>query len=165
MIATHTIIWPEAAMVALVVAVGVLIFRWFLTGAEMMDEYQDMREKNFGYNDGAEETATELIVKNMAFYRGHRRSMNGLILGSLVTGAYFLLSAAAQVRYLFSVLGSGTPFEVAFSLVGFSLCLILGVAGVYVSHMFRRYEATWDRRIQETAEAEKRLGELLEGSS
>jgi len=165
MIAARTIIWPEAAMVALVVAVGVLIFRWFLTGAEMMDEYQDLREKNFGYNDGAEESATELIVKNMAFYRGHRRSMNGLILGSLVTGAYFLLSATGQVRYILSVLGSGTPFEVAFSLVGFSLCLVLGVAGVYISNMFRRYEATWDRRLQETAEAEKRLGELLEGSS
>jgi Mn2+/Fe2+ NRAMP family transporter len=83
----------------------------------------------------------------------------------LVTGAYFLLSAAAQVRYVLSVLGSGTPFEVAFILVGFSLCLVLGVAGVYISHMFRRYEATWDRRLQESAEAERRLGELLEGSS
>jgi len=165
MIEARTIIWPEAAMVAVVVAVGVLIFRWFLTGAEMMDEYQDLREKNFGYSDGAEETATELIVKNIAFYRDHRASMSGLNLGSLVTGAYFLLSAAAQVTYVLSVLGSGTPFEVAFVLLGFSLCLVLGVAGVYISHMFRRYEATWDRRLQETAEAEKRLGVLLEGSS
>jgi hypothetical protein len=165
MIAARTIIWPEAAMVALVVAVGVLIFRWFITGAEMMDEYQDLREKDFGYNDGAEESATELIVKNMAFYRDHKGSMRGLNLGSLVTGAFFLLSAAGQVRYLLSVLSSGTLFEVAFILVGFSLCLVLGVAGVYISHMFRRYEATWDRRLQESAEAEKRLGELLEGSS
>lgn len=165
MIAARTLIWPEAALVALVVAVGVLLFRWFITGAEMMDEYQDLREKDFGYNDGAEESATELIVKNMAFYRDHRESMNGLILGSLVTGAYFLLSAASQVRYLISVLSSGTPFMVAFSLVGFSLCLVLGVAGVYISHMFRRYEATWDRRLQESREAEKKLGELLEGSS
>jgi hypothetical protein len=165
MIAARTIIWPEAVMVALVVAVGVLIFRWLIMGAEMLDEYQDLREKNFGYNDGAEESATELIVKNMAFYRDHKASMRGLNLGSLVTGAFFLLSAAAQVRYLVSVLSSGTLFEVVFILVGFSLCLVLGVAGVYISHMFRRYEATWDRRLQESAEAEKKLGELLEGSS
>jgi hypothetical protein len=165
MIAARTIIWPEAAMVALVVAVGVLVFRWFITGAEMMDEYQDLREKNSGNDDGAEESATELIVKNMAFYRDHKASMSGLILGSLVTGAYFLLSATAQVSYILSVLGSGTPFEAAFSLFGFSLCLVLGVAGVYISHMFRRYSATWDRRLQESTEAEKKLGELLEGSS
>ena len=165
MVAARTIIWPEAAMVALVVAGGVLLFRWFLTGVEMMDEYQDVREKSSGHENGAEESATELIVKNMAFYRDHRESMNGLILGSLVTGAFFLLSATSQVRYLFSVLGSGTPFEVAFILVGFSLCLVLGVAGVYISYMFRRYEATWDRRLQESREAEKRLGELLEGSA
>jgi hypothetical protein len=151
MIAAHTIIWPEAAEVALVVAGGVLVFRWFLTGAEMMDEYQNLREKNFGYNDGAEETATELIVKNMAFYRNHRGSMSGLLLGSLITGAYFLISATATVSHILTVLGSGTPFEVAFSLFGFSLCLVLGVAGVYVSNMFKRYEATWDRRLQESA--------------
>jgi hypothetical protein len=163
MIAAREIIWPEAAMVALVVAGGVLVFRWFVTGAEMMDEYQDVREKASGNENGAEETATDLIVKNMAFYRDHRESIGGLILGSRVTGIYFLLSAMTQSRYVLSVLGSGTPFEAAFSLVGLSLCLILGLAGVYIPRLFRRYEATWDRRLQDSMEAEKKLRELLEG--
>lgn len=165
MIAARTIIWPEAAMVALVVAVGVFLFRWFITGAEMMDEYQDVMEKASSREIGADESATELIVLNMAFYRDHRESIGGLITGGLITGAYFLLSATMQVNHLLSVISSGTPFEVAFSLVGFSLCLTLGVAGVYVSHLFKRYEATWDRRLQESREAERRLGELMEGSS
>jgi hypothetical protein len=91
--------------------------------------------------------------------------MRGLILGSRVTGAFFLLSAAMQVQYLVSVLGSGSTFEAAFVLLGFSLILILGLAGVYIPRLFRRYEATWDRRLQESTEAEKKLGELLEGSS
>ena len=164
MIAARTIIWPDAVMVAIVAAVGVFMFRWLVTGAEMMDEYQDLREKDSG-GEEADESATELIVKNMAFYRDHRESMGGLILGSVVTGTFFLLSSAMQVRYLFSVLSSGTSFEVAFSLVGFSLCLILGVVGVYVSLLFKRYDSTWDRRLKESTEAERKLGELLEGSS
>ncbi|HEX9913307.1 MAG TPA: hypothetical protein VGB32_00155, partial [Candidatus Bathyarchaeia archaeon] len=165
MIAARMIIWPEAIMVALVAAGGVLLFRWFITGAEMMDEYQDVREKNSGNDNGAEESATELIVKNMAFYRDHRESMGSLILGSRITGAFFLVTAALQVQYVVSVLGSGSAFEAAFVLLGFSLILILGLAGVYIPRLFRRYEATWDRRLQESTEAEKKLGELLEGSS
>ena len=83
----------------------------------------------------------------------------------MATGTYFLLSATMQVRYLLSVMGSGSAFEVAFTLTGFGLCLALGVVGVYIPRLFRRYVTTWDRRLQESMEAEKRLGELLEGSS
>ncbi|MFH2110417.1 MAG: hypothetical protein ABIJ47_04040 [Candidatus Bathyarchaeota archaeon] len=165
MMAARTIIWPEAMMVALIVTGGVLVFRWFLTGAEMMDEYQDVREKASDSENEAENSATELIVQNMAFYRDHKESIRGLILGSLATGTYFLLSATMQVRYLLSVMGSGSVFEVAFTLVGFGLCLALGVVGVYIHRLFKRYVTTWDRRLQESMEAEKRLGELLEGSS
>jgi hypothetical protein len=165
MIAARMIIWPEAIMVALVVAGGVLVFRWLIMGAEMMDEYQDVREAASGNENGGGDSATELIVQNMAFYRDHRESMGSLILGSRVTGAFFLVSAALQVQYLVSVLGSGSAFEAAFSLFGFSLVLVLGLAGVYIPRLFRRYEATWDRRLQESTEAERKLGELLEGSS
>lgn len=165
MIAARTIIWPDALMVALVVAVGVLMFKWLILGAEMMDEYQDVREAASGSENESEDSVTELIVQNMAFYRDHKESMGSLILGSLATGAFFLTSAALQVRYILSVIGSGSAYEAAFSLLGFGLCLILGVVGVYVTRLFKRYEATWDRRLQESGEAEKRLGDLLEGSS
>jgi hypothetical protein len=165
MIAARMILWPEAVMVALVVAGGVFLFRWLIMGAEMMDEYQDVREAASGNENGGGDSATELIVQNMAFYRDHRESMGSLILGSRVTGAFFLVSAALQVQYLVSVLGSGSAFEAAFSLFGFSLVLVLGLAGVYIPRLFRRYEATWDRRLQESTEAERKLGELLEGSS
>lgn len=165
MVAARTILWPEAIMVGLALAVCTLVFRWLIMGAEMMSEYQDVREAASGHENGVEDSATELIVQNMAFYRDHRESMGSLILGSRVTGAFFLVSAALQVQYLVSVLGSGSAFETAFSLVGFSLVLVLGLAGVYIPRLFRRYEATWERRLQESREAEKRLGELLEGSS
>ena len=165
MVAARTILVPEAIMVGLVLAGCVLGLRWLIAGAEMMDEYQDVREGASGHENGAEDSATELIVQNMAFYRDHRESMGRLVIGSRATGAFFLLSAAMQVRYLLSVLGSGTLFEAAFSLVGLSLCLVLGLAGVYIPRLFRRYEAAWDSRLLESREAEKKLGELLEGSS
>ncbi len=165
MVAARMILWPEAIMVGVALAGCALLLRWLIMGAEMFSEYQDLREGASGHENGAEDSATELIVQNMAFYRDHRESMRGLILGSRVTGAFFLLSAAMQVQYLVSVLGSGSTFEAAFVLLGFSLILILGLAGVYIPRLFRRYEATWDRRLQESTEAEKKLGELLEGSS
>ena len=165
MVAARMILWPEAIMVGAALAGCALVLRWLIMGAEMMSEYQDVREGASGHENGAEDSATELIVQNMAFYRDHRESMGSLILGSRVTGAFFLVTAALQVQYVVSVLGSGSAFEVAFVLFGFSLILILGLAGVYIPRLFRRYEATWDRRLQESREAEKRLGELLEGSS
>ena len=79
--------------------------------------------------------------------------------------AFFLLSALMQVRYVVSLFGTPSSWEMLFSLVGFGLCLALGIIGVYLPSVFRRYTATWDRRLQESSEAEKRLGELLEGSS
>jgi len=165
MVAARMILWPEAIMVGAALAGCALMFRWLIMGAEMMDEYQDVREGASGHENGAEDSATELIVQNMAFYRDHRESMGSLILGSRITGAFFLVTAALQVQYVVSVLGSGSTFEAAFVLLGFSLILILGLAGVYIPRLFRRYEATWDRRLQESTEAEKKLGELLEGSS
>jgi len=165
MVAARMILWPEAIMVGAALAGCALVLRWLIMGAEMMSEYQDVREGASGHENGAEDSATELIVQNMAFYRDHRESMGSLILGSRVTGAFFLVTAALQVQYVVSVLGSGSAFEAAFVLLGFSLILVLGLAGVYIPRLFRRYEATWDRRLQESREAEKRLGELLEGSS
>ncbi len=165
MVEARMIMWPEAIMVVAALAGCALVFRWLIMGAEMMSEYQDLKEGAPGHENGAEDSATELIVQNMAFYRDHRVSMGSLILGSRITGAFFLVTAALQVQYVVSVLGSGSAFEVAFVLFGFSLILILGLAGVYIPRLFRRYEATWDRRLEESAEAEKKLDELLEGSS
>jgi hypothetical protein len=164
MVAARMILVPEAVTVVLVLAVCVLGIRWLIAGAEMLDEYQEVREAAAGHENG-EDSATELIVQNMAFYRDHRESLRRLVLGSRATGAFFLLSVVLQVRYLASVLGSGSPFEAAFSLLGLSLCLALGLAGVYIPRLVRRYEATWDGRLQGSSEAERKLGELLEGSS
>ena len=163
MVEAGMILVPEVVTVGLVLAGSVLGLRWLIEGAEMMDEYQDVVDAD-GL-EGGDDSATELIVRNMAFYRDHRGSLGRLVLGCRATGAFFLVSAALQVRYLISILGTGSVYEVAFSLVGMGLCLALGLAAVYIPRLLRRYEDTWDGRLQGSSEAEGKLGELLEGSA
>lgn len=164
MVNAQKILIPEALTVGLVLAWCVLGLRWLIAGAEMLDEFQDIVEGQRRM-EKEPDPLTGLIVQNMAFYRDHRPTIGMLAWGSTATGAFFLLSALIQVRYIVSLLGASSSWEMLFSLVGFGLCLALGIIGVYLPSVFRRYTATWDRRLQESSEAEKRLGELLEGSS
>ena len=164
MVNAQKILIPEALTVWLVLAWCVLGLRWLIAGAEMLDEFQDIVEGQRRM-EKEPDPLTGLIVQNMAFYRDHRPTIGMLAWGSTATGAFFLLSALIQVRYIVSLLGASSSWEMLFSLVGFGLCLALGIIGVYLPSVFRRYTATWDRRLQESSEAEKRLGELLEGSS
>jgi len=163
-VSAQRLLIPEAVTVGLVLAGCVLGLRWLVAGAEMLDEFQDIVDGQKEV-EKEPEPLTGLIVQNMAFYRDNRSTIERMSLGSRATGAFFLLSALMQVQRLVYLLGVPSTWETLMSIVGFSLCLALGLVGVYVPSAFSRYTAAWDRRLQESSEAEKRLGELLEGSS
>ena len=102
-------------------------------------------------------------MENLAFYREKREEVRRLILGSRATGAFFLVSAALQLRFLVSQTGSSL-FSLM-SVVGMALCLALGLAGVYIPSSLGRYTSTWEERLSESEETKRRLGELLEGGA
>jgi hypothetical protein len=153
----QTILFPQALSVAAVLVGSVYALRWLISSAEMMDGFQEVRER------GEDGDPTALIVENLAFYRENREEVRRLMLGSRATGAFFLVSAALQLRYLASQAGSS--MLTLMSIVGLALCLALGVAGVYIPGSLGRYTQTWDRRLSESEEAERRLGEMLEGGA
>ena len=153
----QTILFPQALNVAAVLAGSVFGLRWLISSAEMLDGFQEVRESR------EDDDPTGLIVENMAFYRENREAVRRLMLGSRATGAFFLVSAALQLRFLVSQAGSSL-FSLM-SVVGLALCLSLGVAGVYIPSSLGRYTRMWDRRLSESEEAERRLGEMLEGGA
>lgn len=155
MLREKSILFPQALNVAVVLAGTVLALRWLISSAEMMDGFQEVMERGEG------DDPTTLIVENMAFYRENREEVRRLMLGSRAVGAFFLVSAVLQLRSLVSQTGSS--MLTLMSVVGLALCIALGVAGLYIPSSLGRYTQTWDRRLMESEEAERRLGELLEG--
>lgn len=152
----QTILFPQALNVAVVLAGSVFGLRWLVSSAEMLDGFQEIRESK------EDDDPTALIVENLAFYRENRETVRRLMLGSRATGAFFLVSAALQVRFLLSQMGSPSLLTLM-SVVGLALCLALGVVGLYIPSSLGRYTQMWDRRLSESEEAERRLGEMLEG--
>lgn len=153
----QTIMFPQALNVAAVLAGSVFGLMWLISSAEMLDGFQDVRESR------EDDDPTGLIVENMAFYRENREAVRRLMLGSRATGAFFLVSAALQLRVLVSQAGSS--LLTLMSVVGLALCLALGVAGVYIPSSLDRYIRMWEGRLSESEEAERRLGEMLEGGA
>ena len=92
----QTILFPQALNVAVVFAGSVFGLRWLVSSAEMLDGFQEIRESK------EDDDPTALIVENLAFYRETRETVRRLMLGSRATGAFFLVSAALQVRFLLS---------------------------------------------------------------
>lgn len=152
----QTILFPPALNVAVVLAGCVFGLKWLVSSAEMLDGFQEVRASR------EDDDPMALIVENMAFYRENREAMRRLMLGSRATGAFFLVSAALQMRFLLAQVGSPSLLTLM-SVVGLALCLALGVAGVYIPRSLGRYTQMWDRRLSESEEAERRLGEMLEG--
>jgi len=157
MIREQTILFPQALNVAAVLVGSVFGLMWLISSAEMLDGFQEVRESR------EDDDPTGLIVENMAFYRENREAMRRLMLGSRATGAFFLVSAALQLRFLVSQTGSS--LLTLMSVVGLALCLALGVAGVYIPSSLGRYTRMWEGRLSESEEAERRLGEMLEGGA
>ena len=153
----QTILFPQALNVAAVLAGSVFGLMWLISSAEMLDGFQEVRESR------EDDDPTGLIVENMAFYRENREAVRRLMLGSRATGAFFLVSAALQLRVLVSQAGSS--LLTLMSVVGLALCLALGVAGVYIPSSLGRYIRMWEGRLSESEEAERRLGEMLEGGA
>jgi hypothetical protein len=153
----QTILFPQALNVVAVLAGSVFGLGWLVSSAEMMDGFQDVREST------EDDDPTSLIVENLAFYRENRTAVRRLMLGSRATGAFFLVSAALQLRSLVSQTGSS--LLTLMSVVGLALCLALGVAGVYIPGSLGRYTRMWEERLSGSEEAERRLGELLEGGA
>ena len=136
--------------------------RWLVISAQVLDGFDDLRDECRNRSGTANgDTVTGLIVKNMAFYRDNKPDIEKLILGSRVTGAFFLLSGGVQIYNLLTA-GSTGPPGLLLAAFGILICTVLGLLGVSSPSFFERYSRMWERRLIDSVEVEKRLNKILE---
>ena len=155
----------NVAMAGLALAGCAVAISWLTKSAEVFDGFDDLKDE-VGKEDvkAGGDALTGLIVRSIAWYREKQENIGQLKFGSRITGAFFLLSAALQAINLVSTLGSATQTSILLSVLGLALCLVLGALGLMIPSAVTRFTGTWDRRVEASGEAEKKLGELLEGS-
>jgi len=137
---------------------------WLVSSAKVFSDLDDLRDefkKRRGKTD--DEEMAQLIVQNMAFYRDNRPTIDRLMLGSRAAGIFFLLSAAVGVFNLLTNTPAG-PLGLLTAVIGALICVAIGAVGLYCPFFFERYTRTWEQRLDDSVEAEKKLNRILEGS-
>ena len=137
---------------------------WLVSSAKVFSDLDDLRDefkKRRGKTD--DEEMAQLIVQNMAFYRDNRSTIDRLMLGSRAAGLFFLLSAAFGVFNLLTNAPAG-PLGLLTAVIGALICVAIGAVGLYCPSFFERYTRTWEQRLNDSVEAEKKLNRILEGS-
>jgi len=164
MINERRILLLQTALTGLALVGFGFAIRWLISSAQLFSDFDDLRDEFKNRSEKADdETITQLIVQNMAFYRDNKPTIEKLMLGSRATGAFFLLSGTVAVFHLLTM-GSTEPVSLLMKVFGTFICIALGIVGVYSPSVFERYTKTWEQRLMDSAEAEKRLDEILEVS-
>ena len=155
-------IMPLQAVISAPALVGVAFaIRWLVISAQVLDGFDDLRDECRNRSGTANgDTVTGLIVKNMSFYRDNKPDIDKLMLGSRITGAFFLLSGGVQIYNLLTA-GSTGPPGLLLAAFGILICIGLGLLGVSSPSFFERYSRMWERRLIDSAEAEKKLKKIL----
>jgi hypothetical protein len=137
---------------------------WLVSSAKVFSDFDDLRDEFKKCPGKADDEAmTQLIVQNMAFYRDNKPTIDRLMLGSRVAGVLFLLSGAVGVFNLLTKTPTG-PVGLLTAVIGALICIAIGAVGVYSPSIFKRYTNTWDQRLNDSVEAEKKLNRILEGT-
>lgn len=136
---------------------------WLVPCAETFDGVDDLIDRSWKA-DGAPigDKLTGMIVEKLAWYREKREMIGKLKTGSRLTGLFFLASAVLQAYNLALTLSSTTDLMLLMTAIGFALCLVFGVAGLYIPALIDRFTGTWDQRVDALGKAEDKLCKLIE---
>ncbi len=153
----------QAAMTGLgLLGFGFAIF-WLVSSAKVFSDFDDIRDEFKKYRGEADDKEmAQLVVQNLAFFRDNRLTIDRLMLGSRVAGIFFLLSATVGVYNLLINAPMGLLGLLA-AVFGILICIVIGVVGLYCPSFFERYTRTWNQRLDDSVEAEKKLNRILEG--
>ena len=153
----------QAAMTGLGLLGFGFAISWLVSSAKVFSDFDDIRDefkKRRGEAD--DEEMAQLVVQNLAFYRDNRLTIDRLMLGSRAAGFFFLLSAAVGVYNLLINAPTGLLGLLA-AVFGILICGVIGAVGLYCPSFFEMYTRTWNQRLDNSVEAEKKLNSILEG--
>lgn len=137
---------------------------WMVSSVEIMDGIDDIR--NFlkeNTKPVSDEITTCGIVRMIAHYRGHRKTIRTMILVCTIGGFCFLaLGIISSIEFFSFSLTSGTITLNSYLLIPSAL-LALSVALVSLasSFYFSKFSRAWDLREDEISRGEHELAETL----
>jgi len=164
MINAQRILLLQTVLSGLALLGFVFAIRWLIFSAQIFSDFDDLRDE-FKNRSGKtdDETMTELVIQNMAFYRDNKPAIEKLALGSRVTGIFFLILGAVAVFNLLTI-GPTDLMSLLMGASGAFLCVALGIVGAYSPSFFNKYSRIWEQRLQDSVEIENKLNALLEGN-
>jgi hypothetical protein len=163
--ALPSILAPQTLLtIAFAAVILALSARWFFHSIEMLDAVDDLgkvRDQRVTSNDeGRAEHVVGMIVELLSYYRQHQDSIRAFRILGKASGLMFIGLGALWLLQAILV----SPANVAQALLGLAATLPPGVAGIYISHSFGKYQDTWDPRLIAASGAEEELRKLLDRS-
>lgn len=141
---------------------------WIISSVEILEGIDDIRKSlNESPTPASEEITTCGIVRMIAHYRGHRKTIRTMILVCTMVGFCFLALGIISSIELFSFsLSSGTITLNSLHLI-LSAILTMGIALVSLvsSFYFSKFSKVWDIREGEISRAEQELADTMERDS
>lgn len=153
----------SVATVALAAVILGLAGRWLVHTAEMFDAVENLEKPRdeMMAAQGAEERderVVGLIVELLSNYREHRESIRAFRMLGKASGLLFI--GLGFLELVQSLLVS--PANIAHITLNLAATIPTGLAGVYISHSFGKYQDAWDPRLIGASRAEEELKKLLE---
>ena len=110
------------------------------------------------------ETITAMMIKMTALYRANRPLLGEVkVLGTIGGMAIIALGAFQIINQLWTISTYGFVIDDIDRLIGGSISIAVGVAGLLTAHYFSIYSRVWDARMRGAARIEDVLKQKLEG--
>ena len=154
----------QVIQVAVGVAGVVLGFSWLRSSIKIMRGLKGIRREH--RNRAApvsDETVTGWIVEMMAHYRENRSTIRWMTLICSFGGCIYL--ALGIVNIVQGILAGASPGGMVMLRIFFisaGINLTIGIVTLRFSTWFRRYSASWDRRLAEAVQSEDSLRSAME---
>jgi hypothetical protein len=154
----------QVIQVAVGVAGVVLGFSWLRSSIKIMRGLKGIRRE---YRNRAapvsDETVTGWIVEMMAHYRENRSTIRWMTLICSFGGCIYL--ALGIVNIVQGISAGAPPGGMVMPGIFFiaaGINLTIGIVTLRFSRWFRRYSASWDRRLAEASQSEDSLHSVME---
>lgn len=154
----------SVATVALAAVILGLAGRWLIHTAEMFDAVENLEKPRAGMMaaqdaEARAERVVGLIVELLSNYREHRGSIRAFRILGKASGLLFIgLGFLGLIQTLLA-----SPNNINYAVLNLAATIPPGLAGLYISHSFGKYQDAWDPRLIGASRAEEILKKLLEG--
>lgn len=138
----------------------VVAITWISRSAELMDEHDEIAEKLEELSPNDDEAIIGVIIQSLAFYRENQDKIRNLSIVGRIVGAGLLLTVIPQ----FKAIIEGTiakEWMMLGQVFGLIACVGVGLAGLYIPTLLKRFSKKWDARLQTSDEVGKKLDRIL----